>query len=107
MKNPRFVGLKFPEIARPEGLERRYLGKLNKVALDFMNRLLKMDTRERMTAVDALNHPYFNGLRPEPVDRPLTSSMIPRDVRGRVFGSNFTNHAAPFNNKPRIVHRPS
>lgn len=29
MKNPRFVGMKLPEIPKPETLERRYLGKLS------------------------------------------------------------------------------
>ena len=28
-----------------------------------MEALLKMDPKERVTAKDALNHPYFDGLR--------------------------------------------
>ena len=32
-KNPRFVGLKFPEIAKPETLEKRYMTSLSKKAL--------------------------------------------------------------------------
>ncbi len=28
IKNPRFLGMKFPEITKPETIERRYLGKL-------------------------------------------------------------------------------
>jgi len=30
-----------------------------------MNGLLKMDPRERLTAKEALYHPYFDGLRSE------------------------------------------
>ena len=35
--------MKFPEINKPETIERRYLGKLSKKALTFMKSLLKMD----------------------------------------------------------------
>ena len=31
-KNPRFVGLKFPEITKPETLEKRYMTSLSKKA---------------------------------------------------------------------------
>lgn len=30
MRNPRFMGLKFPDMSRPETLEKRYVGKLPK-----------------------------------------------------------------------------
>ena len=36
IKNPRFLGMKFPEINKPETLERRYLCKLSKKALNIM-----------------------------------------------------------------------
>jgi cyclin-dependent kinase-like len=35
--------MKFPEILKPETLEKKYLGKLSKKALSFMKGLLKMD----------------------------------------------------------------
>lgn len=41
LKNPRFLGMKFPEVSKPETIERRYLGKLTKKALSFMKGLLK------------------------------------------------------------------
>jgi len=40
----------------------RYLGKMNKMAVKFMKDILKMDPEERLTAIEALRHPYFNGL---------------------------------------------
>ncbi len=58
-KNPRFLGMKFPEINKPETLERRYLGQLSKKALNFMKSLLKMDPKDRLNSTEALNHPYF------------------------------------------------
>jgi cyclin-dependent kinase-like len=39
-KNPRFVGLKFPEITKPETLEKRYMTSLSKKALQLMIGLL-------------------------------------------------------------------
>lgn len=48
-KNPRFVGMKFPEINKPETLERRYLGKLSKKALNIMKGMLKINEKERLT----------------------------------------------------------
>ena len=48
-KNPRFVGLKFPEISKPETLEKRYMTSLSKKALQLMIGLLKMDPAERLT----------------------------------------------------------
>jgi cyclin-dependent kinase-like len=63
MRNPRFLGLKFPNMNKPETLDRHYLGKLPKIALQFMNDLLKMDPNDRLTSQHALNHPYFDGLQ--------------------------------------------
>lgn len=54
LKNPRFVGLKFPDIGKPESLERRYLGKISKKALSFMKALLKLDPKERLNSREAL-----------------------------------------------------
>jgi cyclin-dependent kinase-like len=41
--NPRFIGYKFPDVTKPETIDRKYVGKLSKVALNLMEGLLKMD----------------------------------------------------------------
>lgn len=51
--------MRFPEIPKPETLERRYLGKLTKKALSFLKSLLKMDPAERLTTSLALQHQYL------------------------------------------------
>jgi cyclin-dependent kinase-like len=61
--NPRFIGLKFPEITNPETLERRYVGIFPKKALSLMKGLLEMDPYKRLTAEEAIRHPYFEELR--------------------------------------------
>jgi len=65
LRNPRFLGLKFPDMSRPETLEKRYVGKLTKKALSFMKGLLIMDPSKRLGSQDALQHSYFDGLREE------------------------------------------
>lgn len=66
LRNPRFLGLKFPDMSRPETLEKRYVGKLTRKALSFMKGLLVMDSSTRLSAQDTLQHSYFDGLREEP-----------------------------------------
>jgi cyclin-dependent kinase-like len=61
-RNPRFIGLKFPEIQKPETLEKRYVGILSKKALSFMSGLLKMNPGNRINGADCLKHTYFEGL---------------------------------------------
>lgn len=40
LKNPRFVGLKFPDMSRPETLQKRFVGKARRMAyIDQMNML--------------------------------------------------------------------
>ena len=73
LKNPRFIGLKFPEITKLEVLEKRFL-KAERAALDFMYRLLRMEPGERMTAGEALVHPFLN----ETFERPISSAVIQR-----------------------------
>jgi len=57
LRNPRFLGLKFPNMNRPETLGKHYFNKLSKKALHFMSGLLRMEQSERLTAKAALHHP--------------------------------------------------
>lgn len=107
LRNPRFFGLKFPDMSNPETLEKRYLGKLSRQALLFMKvyyyfiyfssfshpkalnwnfrgcvcsnqSCLRMDSNARITAEEALEHPFFEGLAEL---YPSTVSLIPRRPR--------------------------
>ena len=55
--------MKFPEITKPETLERRYLGKISKKALNFIKGILKMDPKERLNIEQAIMHQYFDDVR--------------------------------------------
>jgi cyclin-dependent kinase-like len=59
----RFKLLKFREVGNLENLDKGYSGRLSRVALSFMKGCLKMDPKERFTALDALRHPYFDNIR--------------------------------------------
>ena len=59
IKNQRFLGMKFPQIHNLDRLQKKYFGKICPKGLSFIKALLKMDPSERMTATQALMHPYF------------------------------------------------
>lgn len=89
-KNPRFIGMKFPEMNKPETLEKRYLGKLSRKALSFMKECLKMDPAQRLTSSAALEHPYFDGLRDK-------AELVPPKQEVRVESANKTSSMVPSN----------
>ena len=67
-ENPRFVGFKFPELSKPETIEKKYVGKMSSKALSLMSGMLLMEEGKRFTAIECLAHPYFDGLRNDEID---------------------------------------
>ena len=57
--NPLFQGKNLLNITKPETLERKYLGKLNKQAINFMKGLLEVDPKKRLNGVTVFQHPYL------------------------------------------------
>ena len=57
--NPLFQGKNLLNITKPETLERKYLGKLNKQAINFMKGLLELDPKKRLNGVTVFQHPYL------------------------------------------------
>jgi cyclin-dependent kinase-like len=62
MANPRFAGLKFPDMSKPETLQKKYMGKILKRPLALMKALMAMDPAIRPTAQQCLTNPYFEGM---------------------------------------------
>lgn len=60
--NSRLSGLKFPDMSRPETLQKKYVGKLSKRAFNIMRALLSMEPRERPTAEQCLQNIFFENL---------------------------------------------
>lgn len=59
LRNPRFIGLKFPDMSKPTTLEKRYSGRLSSNALNFMKSMLRMNENHRSTSEQCLVDPYF------------------------------------------------
>ena len=72
-RNPRYLGYKFPDLSKPETLEKRYIGKLSKKALSLMSGLLELLPENRWTAIQALSHPYFDGIRDQETENYLAN----------------------------------
>ncbi|OMJ72736.1 hypothetical protein SteCoe_28742 [Stentor coeruleus] len=80
-----FSGLKLPKIQKLESVEKRYQGKIDRNAIEFIENLIQMDPSKRLTASQALQHSYFNDVVID--KRPQTSLSI---ERGRsAFSSNY------------------
>ena len=80
--------MRFPEINKPETLEKRYLGKLSKKAMSFMKSCLKLDPTQRITSTEAVQHPYFEGLIRSTAIAPMSRGDI--DFESVVVGSSET-----------------
>lgn len=74
LRNPRFLGIQFPDVSRPETLEKRYNGVLSRQMLAFVKACVMMEPRRRLVAKEALKHPYFEGLRAPRDSRPPSES---------------------------------
>ena len=57
--NPIFQGKNLLNITKPETLERKYLGKMNKQAINFMKGLLEIDPKKRLNGTTVFKHPYL------------------------------------------------
>lgn len=63
LRNPRFLGIQFPDIARPETLEKRYVRRMPKLQMHLLKGALVMEPRRRLGARDVLRMPWFEGIK--------------------------------------------
>ena len=52
--------MKFPEIQNLDPIEKKYFGKIDQRGIAFLKAVLKMDPKQRLTASEAIAHPYFD-----------------------------------------------
>ena len=79
MKNrhPDLTGVQFRlNLNTLDTIEKKYRGKLDSKGMDLLDKFLKMDPNERIKAEDALEHPFFDCLRPRRKDDRITSAII-------------------------------
>mmetsp|Transcript_41939 Transcript_41939/g.98376 ORF Transcript_41939/g.98376 Transcript_41939/m.98376 type:complete len:738 (-) Transcript_41939:30-2243(-) len=63
LRNPRFLGIQFPEVNRPETLEKRYVRRMPKLQMQLLKAVLIMEPRRRLGAAAVLRMPWFEGVR--------------------------------------------
>lgn len=68
VKNPRYLGKKFPEVQSLDTIGKKYFGKIDAKGLNLIKCILKMNPRERITAEEALKHPYFDNEKPSTIN---------------------------------------
>jgi cyclin-dependent kinase-like len=59
-KSSSFKGKELTQVTKPETLEKKYLGKLGPIAIDFMKGLLEMDPTKRLNNNTVFKHKYFD-----------------------------------------------
>ena len=94
--NPIYNGKVLKSINKPETLERRYMGKLSKVAISFMKGLLEMDPKKRLNGDTVFKHPYFKqymeekGIEMEK-DKEKEKEKEKGPIKEKVNSNNHTN----------------
>ena len=101
MQNPRFSGLKFPDMSKPETLQKKYMGKFTKTAMHFMKSLLCMDPDLRPNTMATLNSPYFEEFhnRNQQGNSSSSSSSTTIQYQQQSQLSNFNHLSAQSDNK--------
>ena len=98
-KNKHFSGLRLPKIINIEYIEKKYSGKIDNLAIQFIINLIQLNPSQRLTAAEALLHPYFQGLSVD--KRPQSSVSV---ERGRsalsTYYYNKTKNPAPNSQSP-------
>ena len=92
--NKRFLGIKFPRITNLESLEMRFFGKTSPKGLSLLKALLKMNPSERPTAIEAIQHPYFDEVREDDFIKKLVSE---RHVKAESRKTSASSTANPQN----------
>ena len=105
-RNPRFVGIKLPYVSKPETLVKRYFGKLSKRALSFIKGVLKMDPAERLSGLECLEHPYFEGLPLRERDRAQAAAAAVTPAAGTMPSTKLVSDASPPPTRSGLVRAP-
>lgn len=75
LRNPRFLGIQYPDVSRPETLEKRYVHKMKHPQMQLLKAVLQMEPRKRLPAREALRAPWFEGIKLPRSLRPPSQSQ--------------------------------
>ncbi|KAF1318250.1 Cmgc/cdkl protein kinase, partial [Globisporangium splendens] len=91
--NPRFSGMKMPEVKHPETLYRKFSGRLSKKGICFLEGTVQLCPEDRLTSEECLKHPYFEGL----------SSIFPDGMVG-ISNTSSSHYQSQAEVKPLPLH---
>lgn len=103
LRNPRFLGIQFPDVSRPETLEKRYMRRMPKQQMQLLKAVLVMEPRRRLTAKDAQRMPWFEGIKLPRSLRPPSQSQS----RIRPDSSSSTTNPVPPGSSPTAANPPA
>ena len=64
-KNKHLKGFIFPRKTQELNLSEKYRSKITEKGVDLLKRMLDQDPNKRITAKEALKHPYFDAIKPK------------------------------------------
>ncbi len=92
-QNPIFYGKSLLNVSKPQTLEKRYLGKMSKIGIDFLKGLLEIDPNKRLKSEMLFNHPYFKELiiKEQNLDYSSNENKHCRNILTQREKKSFTN----------------
>ena len=92
-QNPIFYGKSLLNVCKPQTLEKRYLGKMSKIGIDFLKGLLEIDPNKRLKSEMLFNHPYFKELiiKEQNLDYSSNENKHCRNILTQREKKSFTN----------------
>ena len=92
-QNPIFYGKSLLNVIKPQTLEKRYLGKMSKIGIDFLKGLLEIDPNKRLKSEMLFNHPYFKELiiKEQNLDYSSNENKHCRNILTQREKKSFTN----------------
>jgi len=79
-ENPIYNGKELLFVSKAETLEKRYMGKLGKVDICFMKKLLELDPRKRLNGDNVLLDKYFDSLNDDNFDNKSLGDKYDDDI---------------------------
>jgi len=106
LRNQRFLGIQFPDLSRPETLEKRYARRMPKLQMQLLKGVLTMESRKRLSAREMLRMPWFDGIKLPRSLRPPSQSRTPSTVPSRGSTAVGAQPPLPENTQPMPIQEP-
>jgi len=75
LMNPNYKEMKFPQV-KGSSLPKYFKNRTTADAIDLLERMLTYSPKERITAAEAMCHPFFHDLVQRMIDLPLSMALL-------------------------------